>query len=145
MSYPTRYDKDGWPTMGADGKTHEEWTKEGNPKFLSPPDFADTNQARILNEIASERTAQDQEWGESNHPNGTGTRHAEKENSDHAASECRKYFNAGMLTWGILLTNWFHKVYAEPDPVKLRKRLIQTAAVIVAWIECLDRNSDSKP
>ena len=37
------------------------------------------------------------------------------------------------------------EAFAESDPDKLRTELIQVAAVAVAWIESIDRNSEATP
>lgn len=144
MSYPTRYDKDGWPSMGADTKTHEEWIREGNPKFSQKIDFRETSQYRILMEVAAERTAQDQKFIDHvpfNFPNGTGTSPLYAESANIAKKQCKVAFEEDRGTWRHLMIEETCEAFAESDPDKLRTELIQVAAVAVAWIECLDRKT----
>lgn len=75
--------------------------------------------ASALSEIAAERNSQDEKWGEQNH---------------------------GDLYWlGILIEEVGEaaKNIIEHKPAELtRTELIQCAAVVVAWIECVDRRGE---
>lgn len=92
----------------------------------------------ILEEVYRERKAQDLQWGEQNHPDGTGGKMREmmarirKEECDTADKEHR-------LTFLRILEEEVSEAFAEMDVVKLREELIQVAAVAVCWIESIDR------
>lgn len=100
-------------------------------------------QAGVLDEIRNERIRQDAKWGEQNHPDGTcaGPNGAviAKQHADAARSVCDQMAKIGKLTWAHILTEELMEAYAETDESKLRKELIQTAAVAVSWIEAIDR------
>lgn len=92
----------------------------------------------IYSEIADERQRQDAMWGPQNHPDGTGGRQAE-----HLASmaqhHCEQAFKHGDGSWRAILNEETCEAFAESDPLKLRRELVQCAAVIVAWLEAIDR------
>lgn len=77
----------------------------------------------VLSEVRAERGRQDAKWGEQNHND---------------------------FVWGAILGEevgeaqqqalWLHFEKGEGD---VRGELIQAAAVIVAWIECIDRRGGS--
>lgn len=96
----------------------------------------------ILHEIEAERAAQDAEWGEQNHPDGTG--------GDWGAAremhrrKCGEAFERGAGTWRHILIEEVAEAFAETDPAKLRAELVQVAAVAAAWIEAIDRR-EAKP
>ena len=97
----------------------------------------------VLKEVQMERARQDAKWGEQNHPDGTcaGPNGAvmAKQHADAARSVCDQMAKIGKLTWAHILTEELMEAYAETDEQKLRKELIQTAAVAVSWIEAIDR------
>jgi len=92
----------------------------------------------VLREINLERRRQDAKWGEQNHPDGTGGPGRDHD-ADVARKECQRQFAEGTGTWLDILDEEIAEAYAEKDPAKLRAELIQSAAVIVAWIESIDR------
>ncbi len=99
--------------------------------------------ARIGGEIARERVAQVEKWGEQNHPDGTS-----EDNEFLALCAREAYENAakgGALTWLDVLREETEEVAAETDPEKLRAELVQVAAVAVAWIEAIDRRRSNHP
>jgi hypothetical protein len=93
-----------------------------------------------LCDVAWERKSQDEKWGEQNHPNGTGV-----PSMIAAAINARLVTDAharrGKVTWADILREEFAEALAEEDPQRLRAELVQVAAVAVAWIESLDRES----
>jgi hypothetical protein len=93
---------------------------------------------RVLADIQTEREAQDEKWGEQNHPDGTGGIFSVF-SADDARARCQAAFAAGNGTWRHVLDEEIAEAYAETDPALLRVELIQAAAVIAAWIEALDR------
>lgn len=92
----------------------------------------------IFDEIRAERARQDERFGEQNHPDGTGLPVYQ-----HAASRYRdaadRNATAGVLTWRDISNEEHFEALAESDPVKLRAELIQSIAVKVAWVQCIDR------
>jgi len=98
---------------------------------------------RVLDEIAYERTAQDQKWGEQNHPNGT------NRILEHFAIKrrlaCQRAARDGNVTWRHILDEEVAEASAAEDPTALRAELVQVAAVAVAWIEAIDRRAAREP
>lgn len=104
--------------------------------------------ALVLNEVAQERARQDEKWGEQNHPNLW-------EKTPELAEQARTYaqrvaanFKAQNdnpdepLDWAGILTEEFYEAIGEAEDDRLRKELVQVAAVAVAWIECIDRRGN---
>ncbi len=111
---------------------------------------------RILEQIAAERTKQDIKWGEQNHPSFDEIFAGEAERREGLLPMALRYrvpspFDAkelcdtaaqnGSLTWMHILVEEVAELLEAPDRASLREELIQTAAVAVAWVECLDRQS----
>ncbi len=96
--------------------------------------------ARVLAEVTRERRAQDEKWGESNHPDGTGGADRRAMAAAHL-DLCASAFAAGSGTWRHILAEEFTEALAQDNPARLRVELVQVAAVAVAWIEAIDRRS----
>jgi hypothetical protein len=108
---------------------------------------------RVLQEIQDERQRQHEKWGEQNHPDGTGgepgrdvapsrveeLRAIRKQYAEDAKELCDAAFREGRGTWRHILREEIEEAIAEDDAERLRKELIQTAAVAVAWVEAIDR------
>jgi hypothetical protein len=94
--------------------------------------------SQVLDEIDAEREEQDAKWGQRNHASGTGSA-GDEEMADLAREACQTAAAEGSLTWRDILDEEIAEAYAETDPAKIRAELVQSAAVIVAWIECIDR------
>lgn len=97
----------------------------------------------ILVDILKERDAQDDRWGEQNHPDvahpASVACHQEKASDWKYRNERR--VRSGKLSWdGILLEEAFEAA-GETDPERLIAELIQVAAVAVAWIEAIKRRT----
>lgn len=102
---------------------------------------------KVLTEIVEERKRQLAKWGEQDHPSTNG--------SDHivafwrTAPQLRPFFQRradeaaarGDLTWADILLEEVFEALAEDDVKPLRAELVQVAAVVVAWIENLDRRA----
>jgi hypothetical protein len=115
--------------------------------------------SRVLTEIAAERERQDAKWGEQNHPDGTGEigwpEHImpgmgwsiNMTPAEHVAKlarrHCQQEAKQGKTTWLGIALEEVAEAFAESDPEKLRAELVQTAAVLVAWAEAIDRRSDA--
>ncbi len=90
----------------------------------------------VLGAIARERKAQDEKWGEQNHPDGTG-RPMDGDVAARARDECDAHANNGTLEWRHILHEEVCEALAESDPEKLYVELIQVAAVAAAWAEAI--------
>jgi hypothetical protein len=97
--------------------------------------------AGVLAEVQAERERQDEQWGEQNHPDGTGIAPAQTELADNAKATCQQAFAEGRGDWAHILFEEVREALAESDPVKLRAELVQVAAVAVAWVAAIDRRS----
>lgn len=91
----------------------------------------------VLGEVVGERKAQDEKWGEQNHPDGTGDQYMP--HARFARSVADVAAREGALTWKDILCEEFYEALAEHDPEKLRTELVQVAAVATAWAEAIDR------
>jgi hypothetical protein len=96
--------------------------------------------ARVLADIGAERVAQNEKWGEQNHPDGTGGSGAL-----YVADRYRSIVDHGLAdgtaTWRDVLLEEVYEALAETDPDRLRAELVQIAAVAAAWIEAIDRRA----
>lgn len=103
---------------------------------------------RVLDEVGGERARQDAKWGQQNHQDGTGDdRHLFRTRSREtygtlcylARSMCQHAAEQGNVTFADIFMEEVFEALAESDPAKLRTELIQSAAVLVAWVEAMDR------
>ena len=97
----------------------------------------------ILEEIQKERNKQDEKWGEQNHPFVAFSPHYGSYSANYAREQCDNAFNQGVGDWRYILNEEVYEAYeqaAHKNVEKFREELIQVAAVVVAMIECLDRN-----
>jgi hypothetical protein len=112
-----------------------------------------TGALAILYEVSAERQRQDQKWGEQNHPDGTGPeehllgmRCYDTMAFDYAdiADRCKEATDAnaaeGTVTFADILLEEVFEALAEADPAKVRKELVQVAAVAVQWVQKIDRD-----
>ncbi|WP_344144326.1 hypothetical protein, partial [Polymorphospora rubra] len=101
----------------------------------------------VLAEIAAERARQDAKWGEQNHPDGTGPNIVWAFTgpaayvAETARAECDRLHAEGHGTWRDILTEEVAEAYATDSPAALRAELVQVAAVVVAWVEAIDRRT----
>lgn len=107
---------------------------------MNYPNYDAQPLSRVLGEVSEERARQDAQWGEQNHPDGTGSG-VTKYLADSARRTCQEHERDGTVTWYDIFTEEWAEAMAEKDPVKLRVELIQAAAVAVAWVEAIDRRS----
>jgi hypothetical protein len=98
---------------------------------------------RVLSEILAERARQDEKWGDqSDRQDGTSRafepmREVYRDACDHAEK-------TGRATWMHILREESFEAFAEVKDLKrLRKELIQVAAVAVVWIEALDKRIEA--
>lgn len=105
--------------------------------------YVPDGRAKALLAIDIERDAQVAKWGDQQHPdlepgrvvNGrdrfADMAFAHKAHNDRAAKD-------GTIDWTGILLEEVYEALAESNPVRLREELVQSAAVIVAWIEDID-------
>ena len=107
---------------------------------------------KILQEIVNERLKQNQKWGEQNHP----SLHPLAP-QDNPADICEKWLGIpiegrikrwvddqaknNLSNWSAIALGEFVECVVAPNDYERRSELVQLAAVIVQWIECLDRNN----
>jgi len=112
----------------------EEWNN------LNIKNKGDTSKEKIYQEIVEERERQYEKLGERNYPM-LNSRNRVENMKTHAHNFRVINASTKYKCWHDVLMGEVYEVFAETDPVKQRENLIQTAAVVVRIIECLDRNS----
>jgi hypothetical protein len=123
--------------------TSEEW----DGVFKRPPRESGISGKlyRIFSEISRECKRQDEKWGEQNHPM---TRSIEAPGLFRILADKKKYENQtndseGNAMWANILLEEVYEAFAETEPEKQREEMIQTAAVAVQIIECLNRRMEA--
>ena len=101
----------------------------------------------VLEEVANERGAQDERWGQQDHdvvktpdvlPLYENAAKRYRLNNDRDSAE-------GRYSWdGILLEEVYEALAATPDSEDQEVELIQVAAVCVAMVECIRRRRATK-
>ena len=94
----------------------------------------------VLELVLAERQAQQDKWGEQNHPDGTQNAFAYL--ADNAKEVTDREAQRGTLTWAQILLEEFWEAMSETDPEKLQVELVQVAAVAVAWVEAIRRRTN---
>lgn len=96
--------------------------------------------ARVLADITTERESQHALWGVQNHmPDGTGPQWTSL--ADAARHECERAGETGRLSWRHVLVEEVTEALAEDEPTRLRRELVQVAAVAVQWIQAIDHRN----
>ena len=103
------------------------------PVIFATPGMRDFSEA-----VDDERQRQIKQWGDQRHPDGTGLP-GDHYAADLARESCKLAAREGRLTWRHILAEEQQEAYAESDLDKLETELIQTAAVIAAWISDIQR------
>jgi hypothetical protein len=115
----------------------------------------------VLACVMQERLRQDAKWGEQNHPNfaphilnltedGTVTGITEMPlpqrfnyygipTKEDAKRDCEETFASGKGNWGHILIEEISESFGTMSEEKLEEELVQSAAVIVAWVQCIRR------
>lgn len=102
----------------------------------------------IMGQIEDERRRQDAKWGEQHWPDGTGpdlkVHSVPGHLTHHAAMQNAKLtVELGMgsegTTWSNILKEEIFEALCETEWTALRNELVQSAAVIVAWVESGDK------
>ncbi|MGW0632980.1 hypothetical protein [Streptomyces sp. NPDC002758] len=137
--------------------------------MTQPPANRTTNPSivtdRVLSEVLAERIRQDHEWGERNHPDIDPRDIPEVTHPYYASrADIWRQVNAERAkpskslgrcfghpegphphtAWDGILLEKAYAALGEPDPARLRTKLLQVADVAVAWIEAIDRRSDGQ-
>jgi len=100
-----------------------------------------TSTLHILADIVREREKQERKWGEQHHHDGTNP-DAFKPLADLARAKVDLATENDQLQWIDILIEETMEAYTEVEWPKLRKELIQSAAVIVAWVEDGDSRNE---
>jgi hypothetical protein len=98
---------------------------------------------QVAAEIVRERAAQDEKWGEQNHPLGTGGKFY-AQNAEWARAVCDAKMKRGAVTWADILREEYYEMLAEDDPVRVREEAVQLAAVATAIVEYIDRTEEAR-
>ena len=118
---------------------------------MEQPEYINMNS--ILHEVRLERQSQDLKWGTQTHPSvdlilqeqgRTGQRMCEEyelPSEDRAKQMCDIHSERGDLTWAHIAVEEMSEVVAAKDDSQRREELVQLAAIVVAWIESIDRNT----
>lgn len=102
------------------------------PRIFATPGVGDFAEA-----IDTERQAQLKQWGDQEHEDGTG-RPGDRENADRYRAICKA--NGPLQdNWRDIFLEEAHEAVAETDLDKLEEELVQTAAVLAAWIYDIQR------
>ena len=109
----------------------------------------------IYEEIQAERARQDAKWGEQNHPSfdtvlmdrvGGCTPQRMCEEYEIPSEMRAKYLCQSAdrdVTWPHIAVEELCEAVSTLDEKNLRGELVQLAAVVVQWIECIDRRAAS--
>lgn len=131
---------------------------QGLPSLLG--DLTCGTRTTILAEIAAERVRQLDKWGVQSHPctpahvldglGETGNAMVERQIANEleraAKADCERNFKLGRGTWWAIAWEELAESGAATDMPARRQELIQTAAVLVAWIEDIDKKlEENKP
>lgn len=111
----------------------------------------------VFEAIRKERRQQDKKWGEQNHPSIRPIL-ANREpfdgdlvcadlgilSEDHAKAVCESHAKHGTITWAHIAIEELSEAVSCADDATRRRELVQLAAVVAAWIECIDRRSTKR-
>jgi hypothetical protein len=97
-----------------------------------PSIFATPGMRDFAESVDDERRRQIEKWGDQKHPDGTG-RPGDKGLAEAYKDICQANGPAAD-NWRDILAEEVFEAFAETDPERLIEELIQTAAVIQAWV-----------
>ena len=119
------------------------------------------SEGRVLVDVLTERTRQDDKWGVQNHPSVDPARvvrsgrsaaeylteYYEIPTARRAQDMCQWYARLGRCTWAHIAVEELCEAVeaAVTSDAACREELVQLAAVIVAWLECIDRRASAPP
>lgn len=111
---------------------------------MTSPSFDFEAANGVLEQVAQERLRQHDKFGEQNWtdygPDNPVPLVSEAEVTE-AREMCQKAADAGVVSWDLILYEELAEAFAETEPDRLRAELLQVAAVVVAWIEAIDRRA----
>jgi len=98
---------------------------------------------QVLVDIATERQRQLEKWGDQTHPFTAIGAPAHKYLADQWKRRNDKMndVNPDGIAWDSIALEELHEAFAEEDPAKIRQEAIETAAVMVALVEQIDRQA----
>ncbi len=103
-------------------------------------------------DIVIERHRQTAKWGVQNLPDGDGTTEKLYLHADAEKARCDKAHDERRCTFAHVLREEVAEALAECAPnddaerrARLRRELIEVAAVCVQWVESIDRNTKETP
>lgn len=105
---------------------------------------------KILSEVILERKAQDEKWGTQNHIfrggedvlfNDISTSYRERRNYWRGVTDRRAALDQDR--WDSIILEEVFEALAEENEQKARVELVQSAAVIISAIECIDRRAET--
>lgn len=96
---------------------------------------------RVLAEISRERRRQDLLWGQQDHVDGEvgPTVRFNNLTAKIMKEKCQLNVAKDRTNWRDILDEEIAEAYETDNDKDLRTELIQSAAVIIAWVEALDR------
>lgn len=104
--------------------------------------------------VWTEMQAQAEQWGEQNHPDGTGAAYISLQEYPIEADMAKTFIEGvasryrmatenaareGKLTWRHIILEEMFEAMAEDDGEKLEKEIVQTLAVGFSWLAARDR------
>ncbi len=100
------------------------------------------NKLNILEEVSLERIRQDSKWGEQSYESISFKVKAGLYSEKHAKELCDNADKDGTLTWSHIAFEEFAEVIDAKTETLRREEIIQLCAVLVAWVENIDRNKE---
>lgn len=115
-----------------------------NEKVTEQVEILDQIMASALADVAAERFAQIEKWGDQTGLTfGTTGTYEDLQRSYDARRACERAFAAGDGNYRAIITEEFWEVMAATSRDNLREELVQLAAVAVAAVEALDKQGRS--
>lgn len=113
----------------------------------------------VLDEILAERRRQDEKWGEQNHPDvdpvllkrRDGTRMCEEyeiPSETRAKWLCQEHARRGDISWPHIAVEEMSEAVAAfttKNVAEGRRELVQLVAVVIQWIQAIDRREAPRP
>lgn len=96
----------------------------------------------IINEVLRERRKQEAKWGVQDHPSIVFGTHYNVAREAVAKYVCGERVRQNNLAWTDIAIEELAEAIEAPGEIARRDELIQLAAVVLAWIENIDRNTE---
>lgn len=113
---------------------------EGGAGFVTGPSTLSPRQ-RLCIEVLAERAKQDTKWGEQNHDSVHKGATGLIANAKQARAFCDRMFMEKTMAWEDIAVEELAEAIDAKNDAERRGELVQLAAVVVAWIECIDRRT----